>query len=165
MIEVRDLLDGVIRPTLSYMGPRYTGKAAECLLLGTAAAESRLGEDIIQDAPGGRHGPALGIWQMEPATANDIRDNWLRFNPEMMDAVVDLRGEFPREWAAPLAGNLYFACAMARLHYWRVKSPMPQDLDGFAAYWKRHYNTPQGKGTEAKFKEIYRAIVAPYIGD
>lgn len=165
MIEVRDLLDGVIRPVLSYLGPRYAGPHAERLLLGTAAVESGLGSDLIQDAPGGFHGPALSPWQMEPATADDLFANFLRFRPELLDAVTDLKGDFPRGWGQPLTGNLYYACAMARVHYFRVRAPHPTDLPGYARYWKAHYNTPLGKGTEAKFIEAYRAMVAPHLGD
>lgn len=154
-MQVRELLEAVVRPTLEHLGPRYSGPHAERLLLGTAAVESKF-QHLRQI-----RGPALGLWQMEPATARDLFHNFLRFRPELLDAVSDLKGDQPTGWSSPLAGNLYFACAMARAHYFRVPQPMPVDPSGYAAYWKEHYNTPLGRGTEAKFMRAYRELVAP----
>ena len=36
----------------------------------------------------------------------------------------------------------------ARLHLLRCPGPIPDSLEGQAAYWKKHYNTILGKGTE-----------------
>lgn len=56
----------VIRPTLEKI--ELWSEAAENLLLGTTAQESHMGTYIKQVGKG----PALGIYQMEPATHKDI---------------------------------------------------------------------------------------------
>ena len=48
---------------------------------------------------------------------------------------------------------------MARMHYARVREKIPSDLTGWAGYWKRFYNTPQGKGTEEEFMYNYKQYV------
>jgi len=58
-----------------------------------------------------------------------------------------------------MAGNDFYACAMARVLYYRRPEPLPlpSDIDGLAAYWKQWYNTPLGKGDPVKWKNLYRA--------
>ena len=155
--------DRIIIPTLHLMGRRFAGSAAVNLLLGTALQESGL-----------RHlrqvgGPARGVYQMEPATHDDLWSTYLMEHIALRDeashhaALVRRRknlarlvsgflGPVPGRLDA-LEGNLYYATAMARLHYWRVPAPLPQhdDIGGFAAYWKEHWNTRLGRGTEAQF--------------
>ena len=53
--------------------------------------------------------------------------------------------------AEEMTGNLYYATAMCRVHYRRVKEPIPNTVIGQAQYWKRYYNTPLGKGTEENY--------------
>lgn len=43
------------------------------------------------------------------------------------------------------------AMAMARLYVEAIGKPVPQDVPGQAAWWKRHYNTHLGAGTIAQF--------------
>ena len=52
------------------------------------------------------------------------------------------------------------AAGICRLHYFRVKAPLPAlyDVDGRAAYWKAHYNTPLGAGTVEEFKTSFIAL-------
>ena len=73
----QQLLDYIIKPTLEYMGGNYNSKNAQMLLLSTAAIESKCGYYIKQI-----NGPALGIWQMEPATHTDIMFNCDAFRDE-----------------------------------------------------------------------------------
>jgi hypothetical protein len=44
---------------------------------------------------------------------------------------------------------------MARTHYLRCPGPIPHTIEGQAAYWKLHYNTPLGKGTEEEYMMNY----------
>lgn len=148
----------VVRPTLTHMGMHSL--EAENLLLGTAAQESRLGHYLHQ--VGG--GPALGIYQMEPETHWDIWRNFLSWRPQISAKVRSLAGhrwvgEFVGD--AELVGNLFYATALARIHYWRRPEPLPRagDLAGLAHYWKAFYNTAAGRGTEAEFVENYRRYV------
>lgn len=121
--------------------------AARALLLGTAAQES--GFAYLRQLGSG---PALGLWQMEPATHDDLWTNFLGFQMLLRDKVLALKAAVP-VGAPQLATNLGYACACARAQYLRAPAPLPaaNDIDGLAAYWKRYYNTPQGAGTEAQF--------------
>lgn len=136
------LLNLIITPTLKHLG-LYSDAAAE-LVLGTAIQESHL--KYLKQLGGG---PALGIYQMEPDTHDDIWLTYLHYRPYLADKVKEL--ELPQfvSGADEMVGNLYYATAMCRIHYRRRKEPLPVagDLSGQAAYWKRFYNTSLGKGT------------------
>ncbi|MCC3859871.1 hypothetical protein [Pseudemcibacter aquimaris] len=58
-----------------------------------------------------------------------------------------------------LTMNLAFATAAARLQYFRVREPIPETLDGQAAYWKKYWNTKHGKGTTDQYSEHYKKYV------
>lgn len=121
------------------------------LLMLTAATESKLGTYYKQIG-----GPALGIMQMEPTTAQDIYDNFLRFprNLDLLLWVEDFKGSQSIKNA--LKYNLAYQIAMARIHYWRVKSPLPKnEVEALALYWKAYYNTNLGRGTLVKAARDY----------
>ncbi len=144
-IHPGQLREYVIRPVLNSLG-LYSEAAVELLML-TAATESLCGKYVHQVG-----GPALGIFQMEPRTHDDIWDNFLAGKPELAGKVRKygrLSGQLP--------GNLYYACAMARIHYRRVSERLPSaaDTDALARYWKQHYNTHLGAGTVRKAIENY----------
>ncbi len=132
----------VIRPALVRLG--LWSLAAERLLLGTALAESWLG--FLKQKPG----PALGFYQMEPATHFDIWKNYLVYRPGLALKAKGLAAGLPR--AEQMAWNLFYATAMARLQYRRDKHALPDDLVGLGAYYKRVYNTYAGKGSAASFE-------------
>lgn len=129
--------------------------AAVNLLLGTAAQESGFGTYLKQIK-----GPALGVFQMEPATETDIWRNYLSFRTELSGRIIQVAGV-----SAPnvlhLEGNLIYQIALCRVYYLRKPEPMPSvdDLPGLARYWKAHYNTSEGRGTAAEFIENYRRYV------
>lgn len=124
------------------------------LLMGTAAQESHLGK--YRKQIGG--GPALGIFQMEPATFNDIVKNYLRFKPGL---TVKIEGvaRVCRFHAEDIENNDLLAICMARVHYLRVSEAIPSDVEGMARYWKKYYNTPLGKGTVEEFISNYKKLV------
>lgn len=155
MIDKTQLRENIITPVLLRMD--LYNVAAVNLLMGTCAQESKLGTYLKQLGSG----PALGIFQMEPATYKDIWDNFLKYKPELAEKVLEFKAtEKEDEWE--MVGNLYFAAAMARVHYRRVKAPLPaaNDIPALARYWKVYYNTPLGKGTEAEFIANYKKYVA-----
>jgi hypothetical protein len=156
MIHAADLQTLVIRPALLAIG-LHSG-AAERLLVGTAATESTVGEvtRLRQTV-----GPALGIFQIEPATHQDVWRNYLAFRPELAARVRSLcPPEFVQAHGVPedaaLIGCLPYAAAIARLVYGRAKPPLPaaDDVRGLAEYWVRWYNRG-GKGTVDKFMESW----------
>jgi len=141
----------VIRPTLQALD--LWSPAAGRLLLGTAIAESGLSH--LKQI----HGPALGLYQIEPATHEDLYENFLAYREPRRR---ELRAfTVPnRPVADQLIWNLAYATAVARLIYYRRPEPLPpaDDLRGQAEYWKAHYNTSAGKGTV----KHYIDAVAPH---
>lgn len=152
-----DLRELVVRPVLAAMDRAAPGKlntpVAVELLMGTAAHES-MGGRYLRQQPG----PARGIYQIEPATFRDLM-RWLEGRPALREVVM--------EWASPavvpaaqVAGNLYFATAVARANYWRKPFAMPRvvDVPELAAIWKRFWNTEAGKGTVEQFIRHYKEL-------
>lgn len=151
----------IVRPVLRHLGPKFEGFAAEQLLVGTALAES---EGIYLDQVLGKDddtlGPAVGLWQIEPWVAKDLFETYLVYRHELRGRVTSLLAVDPNR-ARQLASNLFYACAIARLIYYRKPEVMPDagDLEGMAHYWKKHYNTKLGKGTPAHFALNARPIL------
>lgn len=151
MIDPGHFLGLVIRPTLKDLG--LWSPAAERLLLGTALVESGL-----------RHlkqieGPALGVYQIEPATLVDLYRKWLAYREawERKLAAVAVVDQHPSD---QLVTNLAYATAVARLIYYRRPEPLPdpENLAGLARYWKQYFNTPEGAGDPAKFVFLMRPL-------
>jgi hypothetical protein len=162
---VRQLLHRVIRPTLARLAeadPGIDGEAAEMLMLGTAAVES--GFRAIAQVGGG---PALGLWQVEPATHDDVWRNWLAHRPALARAVASLRADVPEDPVDQLATTLPYGCAIARLVYrrspLRLTEPAEVPIVTAARLWKRGYNTAAGAGTEAKYRDAWDRLVVPNL--
>ena len=143
----KQLRELIIKPTLLELD--MYSKAAEDLVAGTIAQESRMGEFIKQI--GG--GPALGICQMEPATHNDLWQNYITFRHNIGDRLFKITSHLKAE---EMIWNLRYAVAMCRIHYYRQPGAIPSNIEGLAAYWKAYYNTPAGKGSEHEFIENYQ---------
>lgn len=147
----------VIRPTLKRAG--LWSRAAEDLVLGTAAAESGFKAlDQVTGLTDEVLGPAFGLYQIEPATHNDLWKNCLVYNPAARAHAESHLAPIPSA-VEQLVTNLAYATLICRLIYWRQKEPLPAagDLAGYARYWKQHYNTPLGAGTPAGFVAKYEA--------
>jgi hypothetical protein len=160
-MDAKQLRTYVVEPTLTFLEPEIPlTLAAIQLIMGTGAQESHL-QYIDQLTPG--PGPAFGFLQMEAATHDDIWANFLHYNKGLRHKVslTSLDAMFYIDGAAEMAGNLYYAVAMARCHYRRVREalPMANDIAGMARYWKRYYNTVHGKGTEAEFIKNYEELI------
>ena len=129
------------------------------LLLGTAAQESAFGTYLRQL----EGGPALGVFQMEPFTETDSWNNYLFYGrADKRKAIYKISGVRSANNYCALEWNIAYAICMARLQYRRVKEPFPNphDIVGMANYWKSHWNTEKGKGTEQKFIQNY----VKYVG-
>lgn len=147
-----ETLRALIRSTLTPLG-LYSPNAEE-LLCATCAQESLLGAYRRQVG-----GPALGIFQMEPEDFNDIWTTYLAYKPVLS---AQIRALVPGLMVAPdLVNNDPLAIAMARVHYLRAPGALPAatDLQGLWAYYKAHYNTPEGAATQAQFVEHYQTLV------
>ena len=159
-INVKHLLNLVINPTLHQLG-KYSDSAS-LLLLCTSAVESRLGHYLKQKGDG----IALGIYQIEPNTHLDIYDNVLSYHPFLLEEVNNFsRFDSIEERERELITNLEYATAIARLQYWRFKEALPEygDIDGMGVYWKKYYNTIDGKGTIDDFVRVYQKYIEGQI--
>lgn len=127
------------------------------ILLGTAAQESGL-RAFRQRG----NGPARGLWQMEPETA---KDHWTWLNRHQAIATsLTQRCGIAAMSLIHLECNIPYQILMARVHYYRrdpQRLPDALDVTEQARRWKRFYNTPAGRGTEAQYVANYQRLIAP----
>ena len=135
----------VIKPVLVSLD--MYSQEAEDLVAGTIAQESRMGHYIHQVG-----GPALGICQMEPATHKDIWENFISYRKDLSERLNGICFDMSE---SDMIWNLKYAVTMCRIHYYRKPGAIPLDVEGQAEYWKRHYNTEQGKGTVEEYIDNY----------
>jgi hypothetical protein len=159
MYSLLDELKYITIETCRFLGIKRKDKADTQLMLGTAATETGLGKKLRQigfsmESNDG----AFGSWQMELKTDADIWTHVLAYNSEMEARVLQLM--VTRSHKDNLIGNIWYACAMARLQYWRFSEPLPEqdDIYGQAHYWLDYYNKG-GKGTVEKFVSAVRKHV------
>lgn len=160
-IDATNLIDLVITPTLNRLGMASPNSVQ--LVASTIAHESSMGTYLAQNS-----GPALGIAQMEPVTHDDIWTNYLRYNPVIVDRIIDatwiVRNSHEPPPSEYLLFNLKYAVAMCRIAYYRHPEPLPNygDMEGMANYWKKYYNTPQGAGTIEQFIASWKQYLTTY---
>ena len=140
--QIREL----IRWTLGYLD--MWSPQAERLVMATGQHEShyRYLKQI--------KGPALGFWQMEPDTLDDLCENYLVFKADLAEKFDGLRPPSLSRVDA-LQGCLFYACAACRLHYYRFPEQIPTDDDGLWDLYKFRYNSPAGAATK---KQFFRAL-------
>jgi hypothetical protein len=148
-------LRSLIRTTLQPI-ELYSVNAEE-LLVATCAQESALGTYRQQI-----DGPALGIFQMEPATWDDAWRNYLLYHPALYTWMDSLR-KLPVLAEREMITNDALAIGMARIQYYRAAEPLPPatDLWGLWSLYKKRWNTPMGAATWGQFKANY----AKYVTD
>ena len=142
----------IVKPVL--IGINMWSQEAEDLMMGTAAQESLLGKYIKQD-----HGPALGIFQMEPRTHDDIWTRYLTQNPKVCNDLMITCKFANKPTKEMLVYNLFYAAAMTRVFYRRIPDTIPRTLEGQAEYWKTWYNTPQGAGSTSQYIANYNRFI------
>ena len=164
----QQLHDHIIKHALDCMLGKYNTPEARFMLLCISATESNCGESIKQIG-----GPALGIWQMEPDTHDDIFKNCdaLKSNEHLIevldDALVNLIPGDLNPYSTLIYSPLY-ACIMARLKLAMTPEPLPSlptdanDTQRHYAYYLDHYHgrkadgTPAGKATVGHWLEALR---------
>lgn len=155
MLNVNQLRELIIKPALIDL-VLFSEDALE-LLVFTCAIESNGGEYIKQVG-----GPALGIYQMEPATHIDIWQNYILKKQLLLN---QLSASFDCNRMPSEDRMIYdsrYATAMARIHYSRVKSKLPsaKSVDDMWEYYKQYYNTNLGSAAKPlgllKYKEFIR---------
>ena len=155
MIAIKHFRELIVRPALDQL--KLYSVAAEELLVITCAQDSIGGTYLMQnDVKGFPRGPAVGIYQMEPATYLDLWRNFLSYHTMLLDRL------HPGEQAAMDVGrmvyDLKYATMIARLNYYRVKEALPQDLEGQFRYYKKYWNTELGAATLDDVRRNYYAF-------
>jgi hypothetical protein len=136
--------------------------AAIPLLVGTGLVES--GYDFLAQFPSG---PAAGFWQMEwgsaTTTYEDTFINFLNFpaNAALRSAVLSLAGCASQPPGSLMQTNMLFACAMARIKYWRSPLPLPaaNDAAGLANYHKSVFNSALGAADVERNTPLFQQAI------
>ncbi len=140
----------IVRPALALLGPALSTRFAEDLMIATCAQESRLGEYVHQV-----NGPALGIYQIEPASLHDLWF-WVQHRRPRWDGAFAAVGVSPAATSVneDVLYNLRLATLVARLFYYRVPAPLPTEstLENLWGYYKPFYNTSLGAATLGEFQ-------------
>ena len=151
MFNAKQFQDLILAPALNAL--QMYSEPAVTLMLGTMATESKGGTYLSQI-----NGPAIGIFEMEPRTHDDLWNVYLSMNPIITHRLMQLCRFAMKPTAADLLTNLMYATAMARIHYYRVKAPIPTELPLIAQYYKTYYNM-NGDGSPEKFMSDYNRFM------
>lgn len=152
MINVKQLRSSIKEILQVFSEGKYYSEDVVELLLMIAAHESKLGMYLEQVK-----GPALGLYQMEPETHDDLLQNYVFYRDNLASALL------PFEQSNGLHSDQYkydirYATILARIHLYRDKEPLPSkdDITGMAKYAKRVWNTELGKATVEDYEQAYR---------
>lgn len=147
--ELRHL---IIRETLKELGDWSLDR--ENLLLGTAAQESGLGQNL-------KEGRLAGIYHISPAAHRAVWDKYLINQPELASTIRGLAGQrsFLKDPHGELISNLKYATAIAWLIYKRTDKELLQgsSLEDLARFWHRHFHT-RASGRVEDFVASFRSI-------
>lgn len=151
-LSIDHLKYDVVEPVLTTLGLMST--SALNLVTGTALVESQC---VYLKQLG--TGPALGLFQMEPATEQDIWTNYLAYQHDLKAKVQSLLS--PGATTAQLVGNVPYAAAMCRIKYLRAPDALPsaKDAAGMAAYHKTIYNTAGGAADAETNTPLFQSVV------
>ncbi len=152
MLSAYDLRHLIIRDTLKRLDD--WSPAAENLLLGTAAQESGLGNDL-------KSGRMLGLCHISPQTHQAVWDKYLVKNPDLASRVRGLASQrsFLSNPHGELVTNLIYATAIAWLIYKRCNQALPaeSDVNGLAKFWHRHFHA-KAAATEGDFVNTWNQL-------
>ena len=102
----------------------------------------------------GESNPAIGFWQIEPATLHDMMKNYIAYRTKYTKALEELGMKFKGDdIEMSVISNMAVQAGLCRLHYRRDKYPLPSwdSMESQGKYWKRVYNTHKGRGTVRHF--------------
>ena len=119
------------------------------LIFRTGMAES--GYRALEQRGGG---PAVGYFQVEPATIDDTIANYVTYRQGIQTKLWSL-GFDDKDSVLRVMGSIPLQVAFCRLKYRRDRYALPPsgNLEAQGKYWKRVYNTHKGKGTVEHFME------------
>lgn len=134
-------LRNTIKSVLTYLGEKHTSKWTDLLMI-TCQAESDLGRLTKQS-----RGPAVGIFQIEPTTEQEVWKHFINKNKNLKSKITSLR------FSAKLSGheleyNTAYSVALAySIYKWRGVNPANMDTIQLIKTHKIKYNTVKGKAT------------------
>lgn len=142
---MHDSIEKIIKWTLKYLD--MDSPEAREIIFRTGMAET--GYRAIEQYGGG---PAVGFFQVEPATINDTIDNYVSYRPHIQTKLWGLGFE-EKDSEIRVMGSIPLQVAFCRLKYRRDKHALPEcgNIEAQAKYWKRVYNSIKGKGTVEHF--------------
>src|SRR5690242_8124933 len=155
MIAIKHFREVIVRPALDAL--KLYSVAAEELLVITCAQESLGGTYLMQNDPKGYPvGPAIGPYQQERASYDDLWANFLLYHPlwigRLTLAGLPVAG---KPDADVMAFEWRYATQIARLLYYRYPEPIPDDLEGQMKLYKKRWNTELGAATLADVRRNY----------
>lgn len=151
-------LEKIIQDTLSVFesmgGAKYSENAVDLLLM-IACHESLCGRYTKQV-----NGPALGVYQMEPATHADLYANFISTRRDLDFSVSKFLPSSQtlvnkKSHVELLQTDVRYATVLARVFFMRFKEPIPDTDFKRAVYAKKYWNTPLGKATEDAYLNDY----------
>lgn len=157
MINSYQLREFIIKPSLLAVG-LYTIEDEE-LLISISAQESADGFYLHQTV-GGKNA-ALGIFQMQPDTHDDIWETTLSKRSDLAYKILQVCNYTLKPKAEVMVYNLWYATIMARVFWLHVNEPTPglNEPEVRWALYKKYWNTPKGKATHEEFETNYLKYV------
>ena len=157
-----DILRYIIRPTLKVA--ELWSPSAEILIYGTGLVESNYNYLMQIGAP---QNGGIGFFQIQPSDYFDMC-KWLKLcntavnNKRLHNTIISscYYEALPLDEMV-LASNIKFAVLMCRVHYLRIKKPLPEpdDVAGLSMYHKVYYNSLLGKADAVKNEQIFRKAI------
>lgn len=156
-MQFNELVD-IVTKTLTVLeregGARFSQDAVDLLVM-IACHESQL--RFTKQI----RGPALGLFQMEPETHDDIWKNFITKNQKREFAVAKFlpsRHSLYENTAELLQTDVRYATVMARVFFQRFREPIPTTDLGKAEYAKKYWNTELGKATVRDYLTAYQRL-------
>ena len=144
----------LLRPSL--VAINLYSEDAEELLIATMANET-LGGTFLSQV----NGPALGVYQMEPQTYDDLWRHFIANDVPLMKNILNACQYIQIPPSQHLLWNLRLATIMARVYYLRARTPLPSkdDLDAIWKYYKDYWNTSKGSAVQDVFIKSYNRFI------
>lgn len=118
-MDLGDVRREWIEPALNFLPAALSTPARVQVVLGIGNKETQY--RYLRQSGGG---PALGLWQMEPSTHDDMWRNFIRYQPELQSAVLRLLARVAPD-AKLLTTRMDYATIIAALHVYRSKDALP----------------------------------------
>lgn len=154
MLNINQFRELIVKSSLNDL--LLYSKEAEELMIFTCAVES-LGGTYLRQVKG----PALGIYQMEPETHNDIWQNYIYYQTPLKMRFLTNFNIIRMPDESRMIYDLRYATAMARIHYSRITERLPNadDENAIWEYYKKYYNTEKGAATKDESISKYHDFV------